>query len=161
MGSAVIFFIEFEPSIVKFNIVFLEVWEETDQVKENSNSWDKPSNDLPPSRVSLIWFVQIILEDTDKHESEDTWTDVLDAQTPVQSEYWFPPKFDQRINSTNLRAWICDLSDTAHTDFLVPLSNVKAWDFPWADHYKDEGNDEGNETPLLWVKHSCDDDDNQ
>lgn len=32
MGSAIIFFIEFEPSVVKFNVVFLEEWEETDQV---------------------------------------------------------------------------------------------------------------------------------
>jgi hypothetical protein len=30
MGSTIIFFIELEPSIVKFNVVFLEVWEETD-----------------------------------------------------------------------------------------------------------------------------------
>ena len=32
MGSTIIFFIEFEPSIVKVNIFFLEVWEESDQV---------------------------------------------------------------------------------------------------------------------------------
>lgn len=104
MGSSIVLFIEFKPSIVKFNCVFLEVWQETDQVKENSNSWNEPSDDLPASRVSLIWLFDIILKDTNDHEREDTWRNEFDAETPVEGKYWLPPEFDQWINSSNLRA---------------------------------------------------------
>jgi lysophospholipid acyltransferase (LPLAT)-like uncharacterized protein len=83
VGSTVVLLIEFEPSIVKINIILLEVRHETDQVQCDSNSWDKPSDNLPPGRVALIWIVDIILKDTNEHESEDAWTDELNAKTPV------------------------------------------------------------------------------
>lgn len=83
MGSTVVLFIEFEPSIIKFNIVLLEVRHETDQVQCDSNSRDEPSDNLPAGRIALIWFIDIILKDTNKHESENAWTDELNAKTPV------------------------------------------------------------------------------
>lgn len=119
--------------LVESNLVFLivewlvmEAAEEVEKEGKEAETWHDKTICLPKWRVTTIWIVNVILRVLDQEEPKNTWDQVLDGETEVESKQWLPALNLIRLRSRQLRHRVGNLTNATHAYVTIPLAESQS-----------------------------------
>lgn len=80
----------------------MEAEENVDDESNETEKWNYESKCLPMRCITSVGFVNVSLDILNDEEPKYTRDEVLDSDTPVDSESWFPNLYCVFLFSTHL-----------------------------------------------------------